>query len=85
MDDKWSGNSFLLASSSVPNQCWLVTQFEGLELPVLVLVCKTQTLFGPEFGTGFESLELKLEYFQNWSQNGVPSFTYLWNWNWNLN
>jgi len=85
-----------------------VTQFEGLELPVLVLVSKTQTLFGPEFGTGFElqvlvlvsktqtlfgpefgtgfeSLELKLDYFQNWSQNGVPSFTYLWNWNWNLN
>ncbi len=37
------------------NQCWLVTQFEGLEQPVLVLVSKTQTLFGSEFGTGFES------------------------------
>jgi hypothetical protein len=40
-----------------------VTQFDGLELPVLVLVSKIQTLFGPEFGTGFESLELKLRLF----------------------
>jgi hypothetical protein len=51
---------------------WLVTQFEGLELPVLALVNKTQTLFGSEFGTGFESgTETKIS-FRTGHRMGFP-------------
>jgi len=66
---------------------------EGLELPVLVLGSKTQTLFGSEFGTGFESGTETRLFSELVTERGSQfnlflelelELTYFWNWNWNL-